>query len=265
MEFLLWFLLLGAFAGTAAGLLGIGGGLLIVPVMVEVLQAGYPGAGWIVHVAVGTSLATIVVTAIAAVLAHHRRGAVLWPVFWRLTAGIIAGALLGAWLADAVSGQVLRAIFGVFELLVATQLLLGAQAHGSRDLPGVAVTALAGMVIGLVSAVLGIGGGTRTVPFLLYCGVPIRQAVATSSGCGLPVALAGTAGFMLTGWQVTGLPVYSTGYVYWPAVAGIAAASMVFAPLGVRLAHSLPPLALRRLFAALLLLLGARMLYGVAG
>lgn len=262
MDILIWYLFLGAVAGTAAGLLGIGGGLLIVPAMTEILMARHPDAHWVVHVAVGTSLATIVATAISASWAHHRRGAVLWPVFARMTPGIVAGALAGAWVADHMSSLWLRGVFGVFEILVAIQMLTGAKAHEGRTVPGVAASSVAGGGIGLLSALVGIGGGTLTVPWLVYCHVPIRNAVATASACGLPIALAGTVGFVVAGWGDPGLPGGSTGFVYWPAVAAIAAVTMLFAPLGAKLAHTLPEQLLRRLFAGVLVLLGLRMLFG---
>jgi uncharacterized membrane protein YfcA len=252
---------LGAFAGVLAGLLGVGGGLVIVPVLALLFQRTGMAPPVIMHLAVGTSLATIVFTSLSSIWAHHRRGAVLWPVFARLLPGIIAGALLGALIADRIPSDRLRLVFGLFELTVALQMWLSLRPSPHRALPGRAGMGMAGGVIGAVSAVVGIGGGTMTVPFLQWCNVPMRQAVATSAACGLPIAVAGAVGFVATGWEEALLPAWSSGYLYWPAFVGIVAASVLFAPLGARLAHRLPAAHLKRFFALFLALLAARMLW----
>lgn len=262
MEVLFVYLAVGAFAGIVAGLFGVGGGLITVPVLVLLFRRWGFADGVLMHLAIGTSLATIVLTAISSMRAHHRRGAVDWPVFRRLTPGIAVGALLGAVIADFMPAQTLRLFFGVFELAVAAQIGLNLMASPHRRLPGGVGMSVAGVVIGALSAVVGIGGGTLTVPFLVWCNVALRKAVATSSATGLPIAVAGAVGFVLTGWNAPDLPPGSTGYLYWPALAGIAAASLVFAPLGARLAHTLPVDTLRRFFAIFLAVLGVRMLLG---
>jgi uncharacterized membrane protein YfcA len=257
------FLGLGAVAGTLAGLLGVGGGLVIVPVLALVFRHGGFDPAIIMHLAIGTSLATIVFTSISSVRAHHRRGAVLWSLVWRLAPGIVLGALLGAALADAMQSLWLSRLFGGFELLVALQMALGLRPAPHRGLPGAAGMLGAGGVIGTVSAIVGIGGGTLTVPFLSWCNVQMRNAVATSSACGLPIAVAGALGFVLTGLGTPGLPAWSTGYVYWPAFLGIVIASVAFAPLGAALAHRLPAAGLKRVFAVLLAVIGMRFLLGL--
>jgi len=262
MEYYLLYLLLGIVAGVAAGLLGIGGGLIIVPVLVFIFQQQQFSGEVIVHLAVGTSLATIVLTSISSVRSHHRHGAVLWPVFGRLVPGIIVGALLGAAIADEMPTRVLKWVFAVFELTVATQMLLAYRPNPQRGLPGWPGLSLTGTLIGAVSAIVGIGGGTMTVPFLVWCNVAMRKAVATAAACGLPIAVAGAAGFIINGWAEPALPAYSSGYVYWPAFIGIVATSVLFAPLGARLAHRLPAAQLKRIFALLLYALGIRMLLG---
>lgn len=262
MEVVIIYLLLGAFAGLVAGLLGVGGGLIIVPVLVFIFTGQGVAEHLIVHLAVGTSLATIVFTSISSVRAHHQHGAVLWPVFWQLTPGIVIGAWLGALFADVLASDQLRRFFGVFELLVAIQMTFNVKPRPHRQLPGRAGMVGAGSVIGAISAIVGIGGGTMTVPFLVWCNVAMRKAVATSSACGLPIAVAGATGFIVTGWNAVDLPVYSSGYVYWPAFIGIVIASVLSAPLGARLAHRLPAAQLKRIFAVLLYILGLRMLLG---
>lgn len=263
METWIIYLALGAVAGTLAGLLGVGGGLIIVPVLALVFQsAGFP-ADLIMHLAIGTSLATIVFTSMSSIRAHHRRGAVLWPLVWRLTPGIVVGALAGASVAELMHSQWLSRFFGVFELLVAVQMAMGLRPSAHRGLPATAGMLGAGGVIGGISAIVGIGGGTLTVPFLSWCNVPMRNAVASSSACGLPIAVSGALGFVITGWGAAGLPPWSSGYVYWPAFLGIVLASMLFAPLGAALAHRLPAAGLKRVFALLLAVLGLRFVLGL--
>lgn len=259
METLFIYLLVGVFAGLIAGLFGVGGGLIIVPVLVYVFTQMQFDTAIMVHMAVGTSLATMLLTSVASVRAHHRHRGVRWPVFWQLAPGIVLGALLGALLADAMPTVVLRRFFAIFEWLVAAQLLLGARPRATRTLPGPAGMFGAGGIIGTVSAIVGIGGGSMTVPFLVWCNVAVREAVAISSACGLPIAVAGTAGFIVTGWDHASLPAQSLGYVYLPAFLGIVAASVLFAPLGAWLAHRLPGETLKRVFGVFLLLLGVYM------
>jgi len=256
------YLCLGAVAGTLAGLLGVGGGLVIVPVLALVFRHSGIDEALIMHLAIGTSLATIVFTSISSVRAHHRRGAVLWPLVWRLSPGIVIGALLGAWVADSLHSLALQRVFGVFELLVAVQMAMGLRPAPHRGLPGSTGMTAAGGLIGTISAIVGIGGGTLTVPFLSWCNVAMRNAVATSSACGLPIALAGAVGFVLTGLDEASLPEWSSGFVYWPAFLGIVIASVAFAPLGAALAHRLPAMGLKRVFAVLLTVIGIRFVLG---
>ena len=261
-HFLWAYLALGAFAGTVAGLLGVGGGLIIVPVLAALfLQQGIEPA-IIMHLAVGTSLATIVITSISSVYSHHKHGAVLWKIFWRLMPGIIIGAWLGAWLASMLPTKELKLIFGVFELLVAAQMGFGIKPPASSTLPGGAGLAAAGTGIGTVSAIVGIGGGTLTVPFLTWCQIKIHNAIATSAACGLPIAVAGSIGFMVTGSAQQSLPAYASGFVYWPAFLGIVITSALFAPFGAKLAHRLSTKKLRGVFAVFLVCLGVWMLVG---
>lgn len=260
METIFLYLLLGAAAGCLAGLMGIGGGLIIVPALVFIFHTQGMADTLIMHMALGTSLATIVPTAIASLRAHHRRGAVLWLVVWQLAPGIVAGALAGAALADELTGTLLKRLFGVFVLMVALQMALNARPAPHRRIPGRTGMTAAGSIIGGISAIVGIGGGTLTVPFLTWCRIGIHHAVATSAACGLPIALAGSLGFAVAGWNEANLPAMSSGYLYWPAIVSITATSVIFAPLGARLAHALPGDLLKRVFAVVLALIGIRML-----
>lgn len=257
------FLALGAVSGTLAGLLGIGGGILIVPGLAFLLGDGTVPTDRLMQFAVGTSLATIVATALSSMRAHHRRGAVDWSVMARLTPGIVAGALLGAAIADLLPTRTLAIVFGVFLLIISVRLFLPGQPSAHRRFPGVVGASAYGGGIGTLSSLLGIGGGTLTVPLLTWHNVDVRAAVGTASACGLPIAVAGTAGFIVMGLGTTSdLPAGATGYVYWPAFLALVPTSMAFAPLGARLAHTLPRMTLRRGFAIFVAIVGVRMLIG---
>jgi len=262
VEFLLY-LLTGACTGLLSGLLGIGGGLVIVPMLLLLLAPHHVPAQHLMHVALGTSLATIIFTAISSARAHHLRGGINWPIACRITSGVVLGTLGGAWLAAQLHTEWLKLFFVIFVFYAGTQLLLGFNPPPSRRLPGKAIMFGAGNVIGIVSSLVGIGGGTLSVPFLLYYQCPMREAVGTSAFIGLPLAIAGAVGYAIMGWGVAGLPPYSLGFVYLPAVAGITLASIVTAPYGAKLAHHLPVATLKKLFALLLYTLGLKMLWGL--
>lgn len=254
------YLSLGAIAGLLAGLLGIGGGLIIVPVLALLFhQQGFNEA-IIMQLALGTSLATIVVTSLSSIAAHHRRGAVLWPVVRRLTPGIIVGVVAGSWLADNLDTQLLRRIFGLFACVVAVQMLLDFRPSGRRPLPGLWLMHQAGAVIGGISALVGIGGGTLTTPFLLWHNTSLRNAIATSAACGLPIALSGATAYLFTGLDQTQLPANSSGYLYWPAFSGIIISSLLCAPLGAAMTHRLPVTLIKKIFALILALVAVRLL-----
>ncbi|HSC83918.1 MAG TPA: sulfite exporter TauE/SafE family protein [Pseudomonas sp.] len=259
MEFLLY-LLLGAAAGVLAGLFGVGGGLIIVPVLVFSFTAhGFP-VEVLTQLAVGTSLATIVFTSINSIREHHRRNAVRWPVFVWMTLGIAVGGGLGALTAAQIHGPMLQKVIGVFAILVSIQMALELKPSAGGQLPGKAGLTLAGVVIGWASAIFGIGGGSLTVPFLSWRNVPMQQAVGTSAACGFPIAISGALSFIWVGWGNAQLPEGSFGFVYLPALLGIALTSVFFARFGAMLAHKLSPRLLKRLFALLLLVVGVNFL-----
>ncbi len=258
----LYFIFLGAFSGLIAGLLGVGGGLIIVPILITIFQSQDFAAPIIVHLAIGTSLASIVFTSISSVMAHHRKKAVLWPVFLQLTPGIIIGAWLGTAIADLLPNHILRRAFGLFELYVAIQMSLNIKPKPQREFPGGWGAFGVGNIIGAISALVGIGGGTLTVPFLTWCNVAMRNCIATSAACGFPIAVAGAIGFIVTGWNNSNLPDHSWGYIYLPALLAIVCSSVLTAPVGAMLTHKLPTQRLKQIFAILLYLLSARMLLG---
>jgi uncharacterized membrane protein YfcA len=254
------FLFTGAAAGLAAGLLGIGGGLIIVPILFFIFNAQGVESEHVMHIALATSLATITVTSVSSTWAHHRRGLVLWPIVISLSPAIVLGAWLGARLASMLVSDILRPIFAVFELIVAIHLLTNIKpAIHSTSVPKTRALS-GGVVIGGVSAIVGIGGGTLTVPFLLWHNITIRNAVASSAACGFPIAVAGTAAYIISGWNITGSSDHMLGYVHLPAFSLIIITSMLTAPIGASLAHRLSERSLRTVFAILLLLLSVKML-----
>lgn len=256
-----WFMYiaLGAFAGVLAGLLGVGGGLIIVPMLTFIFTAQGLPEGQILHLALGTSLASIMFTSISSLRAHHLRGAVDWLVVRRISFGIVVGTFGGSWVAAQLSSRVLKISFVIFIFYVALQMLLNIKPKPHRQLPGGTAMFGVGGLIGAVSSLVGIGGGSMSVPFLLWCNVAMHRAIGTSAAIGFPIALAGAAGYVVNGLSAT-LPPYSLGFVYLPALLGVAAASIVTAPLGARLAHSLPVGGLKKIFALLLVGMGVKML-----
>ncbi len=254
------YLALGAFAGTLAGLFGIGGGLVIVPVLI--FSFGLQGISTEIaaHMAVGTSLATIVFTSLSSIRSHHLHAAVRWDIFKPMTGGIVVGALVGAWTASLLSGPALELIIGIFVILVAVKMILEVNPKPGRVVPGFAGLGAAGGGIGWASAIFGIGGGTLTVPYLSWCNVNMQQAVGTSAACGLPIAIAGALGNIWTGWENPELPELSFGFIYLPALFGIILTSVLFARVGANLAHRLNARLLKRIFAIMLILVGIRFL-----
>lgn len=254
---------LGLFAGFVAGLLGVGGGLIIVPVLSFVFAAHHFPDAYLLHLALGTSLASIVFTSISSFRAHHAHGAVNWKIWREVTPGIITGTLLGSVLAAHLSTHFLKVFFVIFLFYVGTQMILDIKPKASRDLPGLPGMFGAGNVIGAVSSLVGIGGGTLSVPFMTWCNVKLHQAIGTSAAIGFPIAVAGAAGYVANGLRVDGLPEYSLGFIYLPALAAIAVASILTAPFGAKLAHRLPVKKLKKIFAVLLYTLGVRMAWSL--
>lgn len=263
MSFLALYLGIGLVAGFIAGLLGVGGGLILVPVLSWIYaHQGFP-AEYNIHLALGTSLATIVLTSLSSLRAHHGHGAVRWEIVRRITPGIVAGTLAGAIAAAWLPDFGLRVFFTVFLFYAATQMLFGFKPKAHRQLPGWPGMTAAGTVIGTVSSWVGIGGGTLSVPFMTWCNVRFQEAIGTSAAIGFPIAVSGTVGYALSGQAAQGLPEWSLGFVYLPALAAIAAMSMISAPWGARLTHSLPVAKLKRIFAGMLYLLAVRMAYSL--
>ena len=257
------YIALGCVAGFFAGLLGVGGGAIMVPILALMFAAqGFPQEH-LMHVALGTSMATIVFTSISSLRAHHRHGAVIWPIVRSLAPGIVVGTLAGAQIAGRVPTKPLAIFFAAFIGYVALQMIANVKPKPSRELPGAAGMWGVGGFIGLVSALVAIGGGSLSVPFMTWCNVKVHHAIGTSAAIGFPIAVAGSIGYMIAGHDATALPAGSYGFIYLPALAGTVAASMLVAPFGARVAHSLPVATIKKIFAALLLLLSAKMLQGL--
>ncbi|MFY9329583.1 MAG: sulfite exporter TauE/SafE family protein [Georgfuchsia sp.] len=249
------------FSGFCAGMFGVGGGVVLVPILTSLFAAQQFPHEHVLHLALGCSMATIVFTSISSLRAHNARGAVLWPVVLRIAPGIVIGTLLGSQLASHVPTRPLGMFFAAFVCFVALQMLLNVKPKPHRQLPGSFGMTGVGIVIGAVSALVAIGGGSLSVPFMTWCNVKVQHAIGTSAAIGLPIALSGAVGYAISGWSQTDLPAGSLGYLYVPAVAGTALASVISAPLGARVTHSMPPASLQKYFAALLLLLAAKMLH----
>lgn len=250
-------LLIGTVTGFLAGLLGIGGGMVMVPFVTIILtHRGYPPE-YTVKMAVATSLATIAFTSLSSVRAHHKRGAVLWPVVKVLAPGILVGSLLGAQVAHALPGRLLGIFFAVFVAFSATQMLLNRKPKPSRTMPGPAATFGVGTAIGGLSALVGAGGAFMSVPFMTWCNIKIHDAVGTSSALGFPIAVAGTLGYIWAGHGLPQMPPGSIGYLYLPGLVIISAASMLMAPVGARTAHRMDIAPLRKVFAIVLYCLAA--------
>lgn len=255
------YLALGAFVGFFAGLLGIGGGAAMVPVLAFVYAAKGFDTAHVVHLALGTSMATMLFTSVSSVRAHHRHGAVNWFMVKRMAPGIVVGTFGGALLASLLSVRLLAVVFTLLIYYISAQMLFG-----KKPQPGAAPLSAAGMslaagTIGVISSLTATGGAALVVAYLAKRGIRIHEAIGTAAAIGWPLAAAGTAGYVITGWGQAGLPDYSTGHVYWPALAGIVIASMLLAPVGARLAHRTPGATLKKIFAVMLFLLATKMLF----
>jgi uncharacterized membrane protein YfcA len=253
------FLVLGAVVGFMSGLLGIGGGFTIVPVLMEVFTREGFAIEHVLPMAIGTSAATIIFTTFASARAHHARGAVAWPVVRAMAPGLLIGSLIGPQIATAMPVWLLAGIFGAFTWITALRMLRARPPKATRELPGKGGLFGVGIGIGVVAGMVGTGGAFYAVPFMIRCNIKPHTAVATSAALGLPIALAASLGFIFAGLRKAGLPPYSIGYIYVPALVGIVACSMLVAPYGARVAHAWSGARLRITFAAMLFGLGGYM------
>jgi len=256
------YFVLGAFAGTMSGLLGIGGGVVVVPGLAFLFRLQHFPTQLIMHLAAGTSLAVMIGTTLRALYAHRRHKTKFWYIYRRLMPAIVIGVIFGAILAHYLNSRVIAIIFAFFILIIGIHLLFGKKVSPHRNLPGPLGMWGAGLVIGGKSGLLGVGGGSVMVPFLLYCNVELRTAMVVSIATSLTVSIVGTIAVGMTGMHATGLPPFSTGYIYWPAWIAVVLGSILFAPLGAALSYRIPVLMLRRIFAVFLLLVSLHLFIG---
>ncbi len=252
---------LGAFAGLMAGVLGIGGGIIIVPALAYVYshQAGFP-PDKILHLAAGTSLAIMVITSQFSVRAHHHRKKIAWDVYKKLWPGIVIGAVAGAFLADQLHSRVINIIFALFILLICAKTFFDRQKIRPHKYPPAWIHHFVTFIVGLKSGLLGLGGGVLIIPYLTFCGVEVRSIAAISALCTMTIAIVGSIAYMITGFNEPALPPFTTGYVYWPAVIAVAVPSGFFAPIGVSLTYRLPVYHLKMAFIIFLLMVAIDML-----
>jgi uncharacterized membrane protein YfcA len=260
---LLGYLAIGAGVGFLAGMLGIGGGALQIPLLVWLFEAQGLPRDHVVHLAVGTGMATIVFTSLSSARAHAARGAVRWDIVKSMTPGILVGGLVGSLIASSMPRFVFAVLFVATVYAAGLNMLFERKPHPTRTLPGPAGVFAAGATISGVSAFAAVGGAFMSVPFMMWCNVPMIHAIGTAAAIGFPIAVAGTVGYVAGGWGAVGLPPWSAGYVYGPALVGVTIASMAVAPLGVMVAHRTPTRVLRKVFAVLFFVLATRMLIGL--
>ncbi|HWQ38979.1 MAG TPA: sulfite exporter TauE/SafE family protein [Burkholderiales bacterium] len=263
MEWWVAYLMMGVVVGFFAGMLGIGGGVLLVPLMVFLFAAQDFAPDRVLHLALGTSLTSIVFTSLASLRAHHRHGAVRWDIVRRAAPGLVIGTLVGTFVAEALRSRYLAVIFVAFVYYSAAQVFLDIRPEPSRQLPGPVGMWIAAVLVGVMSSLVGAGGGVISIPLMTLCNVPMRNAVGTSAALGLPIAAAGAAGYIFHGLDLDLLPPWSMGYVYLPALVGIVLGTFVTVPLGARAAHRMPVPLLKKIFAVVLFLLASRMLWSL--
>ena len=262
MEYALY-LATGIFTGFLSGLLGLGGGLIIVPILSFIFaQLGF-STTFVMQMALGTSLAVIVLTSIASSRAHHSHHNVDWLIVKKIALGIMLGAFLGSLVAAKFDANLLKALFVIYVFVVALQILSSYTPNPARILPARPALNFVGIIIGWISSFVGIGGGTLSVPFLIYCNIDTKRAIGTSSAIGLPIALAGAAGYVLSGLPITNLPAHSLGFVYLPAFVIIALSSLISAPVGALLVQKLSVKKLKKIFAWLLIMIGLKMCFSL--
>jgi len=253
-------LALGSLVGFLAGLLGIGGGLIIVPALVYLLPLIGVSSEVVMPMALGTSLGAIVITSTSAAFAHHRKNNIPWSLARPLMISVAIGALLGAFIADSLSSETLTGFFSIVVVLLAVYMLLSINASKVRSLPATYVLQSFSFITGVIASLMGIAGGAILVPMLSFFGVSVRHSIGIATACGVMVALFGSLGYILTGLSLADLPQWSLGYIYLPALFGIVLSSSIFAPLGVKYASKLPVKTLKKFFAVFLIFVAIKMM-----
>ena len=261
---MIWFLayfLSGAFVGVLAGLLGIGGGMTLVPVLAALFTAQHFAPDHVVHLALATCMAGIVFTSSSSVREHLKFDGVDFGIVKRMAPGMTIGSLLATTASGWIAQRHLALAFSVIVFFAATQILLGRKPKAARSLPGAGPLFVISLIIGIIAGLVSAGGAFLSIPFMLWCGVPMKKTIGTGAMMGIPLAVVGTFGYVISGWNVPGLPPYTLGFVLLPALAGVVCGSVLTAPVGARLAQRLPVPVLKRIFACLLYVLAAKMLW----
>ncbi|TEW55386.1 sulfite exporter TauE/SafE family protein [Psychromonas sp. RZ22] len=255
------YLLLGAVAGLVAGVFGLGGGIVIVPTLIFTFTFLNFDPQVLTHLAIGTSLASIIFTSLSAICIHHKHAAIDWSLALKLSIGMFIGGLFGAYVADLISGETLQGIFACYAIFVAIQMWFSLTPKGTYSLPRQLGCTLLGSSIGFISGLFGIAGGSLVVPVLAFYKINISKAIATSSVTGFPIAVSGALGYLWMGRDAVNLPEHTVGYIYWPALVGIVVTSTYFAKVGAKLAHGLNPAILKKLFSVLMVLVATELLF----
>lgn len=253
-------MLIGSIAGILSGLLGIGGGVIVIPLLVWLFKLQNIPSDLIMHLAAGTSLSVMIFTAASSLYGHIKHGIDIWPIYHRLAIGMVIGTVFGAVFGHFLPGRFLEILFAIFIFIIAIRMLIAIKTKSTRTLPGPLGMFSMALLIGSKSGLLGLGGGAITIPFLSYCNVPIRNIVAVSVSCSLTIAIIGTISFIITGQHAIDLPSWSLGYIYLPAFLGVVLTSPLCAQLGTYLSHKLPVTVLTRILGAVLLIMAIRML-----
>ena len=261
LDIIVTMLAVGALSGLVAGLFGVGGGLVLVPAMLWIFQLQGNEGPYSQHLAIGTTFAVMVFTPLSSVLAQHKKQAVDWHTVFLMAPGMVGGTLLGSLVSKYLPHNGLQIFFIIFTVAMAVKVLTDAKPKPSRGLPKKTALTGIGGVFGMISSWVGIGGGSLSVPFLLYCNVPVHRAIGTSSGLAWPIAVTGAIGYLISGMKIDNLPDGTLGFWYLPAVVVLSIATVIFAPIGVKLAHKLPAKQLKTAFGLLLLFIAARMLW----
>lgn len=266
MESLLWVFViclgLGALVGFMAGLLGIGGGLIIVPALIYILPSVGVSSVQLPHIAIATSLAAIILTSLSSARAHHSRGNIPWPLFKPMLPGILLGALASGFIAELIPAERLQQIFALFVMLMAAQMAWPLKPESQQEMPKPQILFSVSVLIAMIAGLMGIGGGVLLVPFLTFFGLQMRFAVGFSSMTGLFIAVSGSVGYVIAGLDAGDLPQGTLGYVFVPALLGIVMTSMLVAPIGVKAASVWPTAVLKKVFAVFLFCIGLKLVWG---
>ncbi len=253
MHFFLCFLMLGFLTGLLSGILGIGGGSIIVPTLIYLFTLQNFDPNIVMHLAAGTSLASIIFSSLTTAYTHHRYGTIVWPMVYDLLPGIISGAIIGGLSASYFPTYLLKTIFAYFLIFLGLRMLFTFKPRHDQSIPSRSNLIVVGFIVGVISSLLGVGGGGLLIPYLTRSHLPMRNAAGTAIVCVFPLAVCGTIALIFSGWGNTHLPALATGFVYWHAAINIAITSIVAVPIGVRLSIKLPNILLRRAFALFLL------------